>query len=348
MTLAFTLLSGERLWLLLGLAGLAVVYVLRQLRQPRFTVVLPTARALEAVAPRRPGWRRHATATMLLLALATTVFALARPAHQIRVPERLTTIVVALDVSRSMQATDVRPQRLVVAQEAATRFVRSLPKRIRVGVVTFAADAAIRVPPTEDRRAVLHALTTPTIGDGTAIGEAVFKSLDAIQRSVVGVASPPRGVTPSTPTTPSAPTTTVAPSTTPDYRGLPPAGIVLLSDGGTTTGRSERLAAQAAKKAKVRVSTIAYGTPGGEVVVNGQRLTAPVQRQSLRILADGTKGTFMEAATAAELRSAYRQFSVGLGTKIVDREFTSSVLVGALALLLLTTLGALGWSSRMP
>ncbi len=345
--IGMTLLAGGRLWLLVGLGALALLYVLRQFRRPRFSVVLPTARALEAVAPRRPGWRRHATATLLLLSLGVTVFALARPAHQTRVPERLTTIMVALDVSRSMQATDVRPQRLVVAQDAAMHFVNALPKRIRVGVVTFAGEASIRVPPTQDRRAILHALRTPTIGDGTAIGEAVFKSLDAIQRSVVGIAVAPKTPTPGAPATPSTPTTTQVPAGTPDYRGLPPAGIVLLSDGGTTTGRSERLAAQAAKRAKVRVSTIAYGTPSGEVEVNGQRLTAPVQRQSLRILAEGTKGTFMEAATAAELRSAYRQFSVGLGTKVVDEEFTSSVLVAALALLMLTTLGALTWSSRI-
>jgi Ca-activated chloride channel family protein len=323
-----TFLAGDRLWFLAVPVVLLVAYGALQFRRTRYAVVLPTAgMAAGLAAPQRV--RRHVVAVMFALAVALIVVAWARPAHTVEAPRHLTVVIVALDTSPSMQATDVKPQRLAAAKAAAERFVDQLPGDIRVGVITFSGDVTIRVPPTLDRASVRTALQGATVADGTAIGEAVFRALDAIRHGEV-LATTDNG----------APVSSA--------RGAPGSGIVLLSDGESTVGRSPSLAAAAAKEAHVRVSTIAYGTKNGTVRVNGEDFAVPVKANELRALASTTGGKFLQATSAAELRSAYTTLGRDLGFEAEQRELVSGFLAGAFVLALLALLGSVAWATRIP
>jgi Ca-activated chloride channel family protein len=319
--IALTLLDPTRLWLLIGLVPLVIVYFVGLRRRSRSVIAVPTTPLLGLLTRPRRAWRRHIGAAVLLLALATTVFASARPASAHRVPLRLGTVVVALDTSRSMQASDVRPSRLSAAQTAAVRFVISLPSRLRVGIVTFAEDAAIAVPPTHDRTRAALALRTVVTRDGTAIGEAIYKAIDAIN---------------------------VDRQTSPTPGGRRPAGIVLLSDGDSTAGRSPRAAARAARAAGINVATISFGTDDGAVILEREVVPAPVSTRTLRNVAAEADGEYFEATSVPDLQSVYSHVSRQLGTRVAHREITSRVLVGGAALILLALAAGAIWSPRLP
>ena len=255
-----TFLAPGRLWLLLGLAALAAVYLVQQRRRSRYTVRFTDLSLLASVAPRRPGWRRHVPAGLLALSLAALVVGFARPQAEVDVPRERATVLVALDTSLSMEAVDVTPDRLTAAQRAATRFVEELPDRFNVGLVSFSGNAAVVVPPTQDHDEVAQQLQDLTLDSGTAIGEAVFTSLSALRLVPGEDGAPP-----------------------------PPARIVLLSDGTNTVGRSVESAVEAATAAGVPVSTIAFGTQDGTVEVDGTSIAVPVDRAALRGLAEGDR-----------------------------------------------------------
>ncbi|MFM8861617.1 MAG: VWA domain-containing protein [Acidimicrobiia bacterium] len=176
----FTFLSPWRLLLLGLVVVLGIVYVLFQRRRARYAVRFTNLELLESVAPRRPGWRRHVAAVVQLVALAVLIVALAQPVHDIKVPRERATVILALDVSLSMEATDVRPSRIEAAKSAAISFLDDVPPQVNVGLVTFAGSARIRVTPTTDRDAVRVAIEDVPLADGTAIGDAIDASLDAL------------------------------------------------------------------------------------------------------------------------------------------------------------------------
>ncbi len=312
-------ISGYRLWLLLGLVGLAVAYVLMQGRRKKYAVRFTNLALLDAIAPKRPGWRRHVPATAFLLALGFMVTAFAQPARQTRVPRERATIVMAIDVSLSMEAADVSPNRIVAAQQAATEFVDIVPARLNLGLVVFSGVAQVMVTPTTDHELIKRNLENIILGPRTAIGEAVFASLSAIA---------------------SVPT---APGETP-----PPARIVLMSDGETTVGRSNETAAAAAVEAKVPVSTIAFGTDEGFVAVEGRNIPVPVNRAALRTLAEATDGSAFEAATAKELRNVYADIGSSVGYRNEKREITSWFVGLGLFFALAAAATSLVWFSRLP
>src|SRR5688500_14877082 len=243
-----TLVAGQWLWLLAGVAGLVVLYVMMQARRRQYAVRFANLPLLASVAPRRPGWRRHVPAALIALSLAASSVAMARPARVQRVPREAATVMLAIDTSASMAATDVSPTRLDAARSAATSFVDDLPDRLRVGVVTFDRAARVIAPPTTDHSVIREALRNLATGPGTAAGEGIFVSLAAIETS----------------------------RTADDNRGDRASGnrsvaaIVLLSDGVTTVGRPVEDAAQAAARARVPVSAIAFGTENGTVEFAGQ------------------------------------------------------------------------------
>lgn len=208
--------SPYRLLILLAMAALVAAYLWR-LRGPSYAVRFTELDLLASVAPRGPGWRRHVPAGLLLLALVGLTTAFARPVADVQVPRERATIVVALDTSASMTATDVSPDRLTAAKASAQAFIDRLPKQFNVGLVSFNAVASVVVTPTQDHAAVKDAVGALQLGGGTAIGDAVGASLDAV-RAVPGGS----GTTPA------------------------PARIVLLSDGGNTVGSSVSSGAQAA------------------------------------------------------------------------------------------------------
>jgi Ca-activated chloride channel family protein len=319
MSLPTSFLAPGRLWLLLLVAALAAVYVLVQRQRAEYVVRFTELSLLASVAPKVPAWRRHVPAALLLLALTVLTVAVARPQGEVQVPRETATVVLAIDVSLSMQAVDVEPDRFQAAQASAVEFVEELPEGFDVGLVAFSGSASVVVPPTRDHAAVSDAVRSLQLGPSTAIGEAVFASLDAL-RSV------PRqeGEEPS------------------------PARVVLLTDGTNTVGRGLSEAAQAAREQGVPVSTISFGTPDGVVQVEGQLVPVPVDVASMETLALDTGGAAFTAESGEELDAVYQDIGEQVGTTTEEREVTD--LVAGLALLLAVLAGAasLAWGARLP
>lgn len=322
-----TFLAAWRLWFLVIVGLLAVAYVVVQKRRARYALRFASSELLDVVAPKGPGFRRHVPAALFLGSLTILVLAFGEPARQVEVPRERATVVIAIDVSLSMQAEDVEPNRLEAAQEAATRFIDELPSTLNVGVVSFAGTASVLVTPTQDRLPVVTAIDNLALAESTAIGEAIFTSLDAL------VNAPPDG--------------TGEP---------PPARIVLLSDGETTVGRSDSAAVRAAQEAEVPVSTIAFGTPSGIIIyddprtsrVEAEPIPVPVGEENLRGIADATGGAFFTASTLEELEAVYDDIGSAVGFELVDREITDWF-VGLGLLILAATAGtSLAWFQRLP
>lgn len=315
-----TFLAAQWLWLLIAVLGLAGAYLWVQLRgRQQAAVRFTNLELLASVAPKRPGWQRHIGAAFLLLALATMVVALARPTHEVRVARQRAVVVMAIDVSVSMQATDVVPSRLAAAKDAATTFAGSLPEGIELGLVAFAGSANVLVNPTTDHDAVVLAIAALELQEATAIGEAVLTSLGAIRAGTAGEDGP-----------------------------AVPASIVLMSDGTTTVGTPNLEAAEEAREASVPVTTIAFGTTSGFVEYEGQIVPVPVNEPELAELAEATGGQAFLAETADELHAAYEDVRTTVGTTKERKEATTAVLGGALVAALAAAAASLRWSSRLP
>jgi Ca-activated chloride channel family protein len=255
----------------------------------------------------------------LLATAALMVLTFARPADDVRVPRERATIIVTIDVSLSMMAQDVDPDRLTAAQRAAREFVDSLPPRLNVGLVSFAGTASVLVPPATDRDAVTQAIDQLRLAEYTAIGEGLFTSLDALR---------------------------LVPED--DAGEDVPARIVLLSDGETTVGRPNAEAVAAAVEAGVPVSTIAFGTPDGVLELDGVLEPVPVAEEDLRQIAAGTGGGFYAAETAGQLEDVYADIGSSIGYETVPQEVTARWAGFSLVLLLLTTAGSLAFFGRLP
>ena len=310
-------LEPGRLWLLLLPAALVVAYVLAQRARRRYAVRFTNVDLLASIAPKRPGWRRHVTAAGLLAALVLLTGGFARPVVERQVPKERAAIILALDVSTSMAAEDVEPNRLVAAQRAATEFAQSLPERLQLGLVTFSRSATLHVPPTTDRALVTGAIASLTLGSSTATGEAIFTSLSAIEAHF-------------------ADTEEVA------------AHVIVMSDGETTSGRPNAEAAAAAVAAGVPVTTIAYGTDEGTVTVGGQTISVPVDREALREIAETTSGRFFEAADADQLRGVYEDIGQVVGYDTEEQEVTDAAVGLALLAATAAAAGSLVWLGRLP
>jgi len=296
------------LFVLVAVAVVAVGYLLVALRRRRFSARFSNAALLASVVPRRPGWRRHLTFALLLVALTVLSLGVAGPTKSVRVPQERATVMLAIDVSLSMQATDVLPSRLQAAQQAASAFADLLPKQINLGLVKFGRSGDVLVPPTQDRESVKQAIAGLQLEEYTAIGEGVFACLDAMN-------------------------TFSHTSTTPGEKPAP-ARIVLLSDGFNTVGRSVADAAAAAKKAHTPVSTIAFGTDGGTVDVQGQVQAVPSDKVTLRGLAEATGGSFHTATSVDELKSVYKDIGSQIGYTHAQRDISWRFMFAGLLLAL--------------
>jgi Ca-activated chloride channel family protein len=312
-------LAGGRLWLLLSVAALIAVYVLAQFRRRQYAVRFSNLALLDTVAPRRPGWRRHVPAAAFLLALTALVVAFARPAREVRVPRERATIIMAIDVSLSMQATDVAPTRFRAAKAAATEFVDLVPAKLNVGLVAFSGTAQVLVSPTTDHDQVKRSISSLELGPATAIGEAVFAGLSSL-------------------------------SAVPGEPGQPPAParMVLLSDGETTVGRPNDQAARAAVEAQMPISTIAFGTDEGTVFVEGNAVRVPVNKEALEQLAEMTEGRSFEAASGEELKEVYNDIGSSVGYRVEHRDVTSWFIGAGLLFAMAAAAFSLLWFSRLP
>jgi Ca-activated chloride channel family protein len=309
------------LFALLVVVALVGLYVALQVRRKAYAARFTNVALLGTIVPKRPGWRRHAAFGLLALGLATLVVSLAVPSTEVRVPRERATVVMAVDVSLSMQATDVAPDRFRAMQSAGKEFVDVLPDRINLGLVSFAGTATTLVQPTTDRAAVANAIDNLDLAESTAIGEAVFTSLIAIEnfQSTVeaGDAEPP------------------------------PARIVLLSDGQTTVGREDTQAIAAARDAGVPVSTIAFGTDYGTLELEGETVPVPVDRAALREIAEQTGGSYSEAASAAELEQVYADIGSQIGYTTEPQDISPRFVRVGVVLVLLGAVLSLVWTNRL-
>ncbi len=321
-----TFIDAGKLWLLAAVVALAALYVVVQRRRPQYAVRFTNLALLDQVAPKRPGWRRHLAAFAFLLAIASFVVAFARPTHEGKVPRERATIIMAIDVSLSMQATDVEPSRISAAQTAAKSFLSSVPAKVNVGLVAFSGNARLVVAPTTDRDRLRIAIDSLKLGESTAIGEAIFTALDAIDQFGKETANSSKSSDPV------------------------PASIVLMSDGETETGRPNAVAAAAAKHANVPVSTIAFGTPYGEVTVpeSPVPINVAVNGEALQQIADATGGHYYAAATESQLAQVYQNIGTSIGYDTRQLEITEWFIGAGLLALLATAAMSLGWFSRLP
>jgi Ca-activated chloride channel family protein len=321
------------LWLLLGVAALAATYVYLQQRRRHYAVRFTNLPLLESVAPKRPGWRRHVPAAAVALALIASVIGLARPVRATAVPRATAVVMLALDISGSMAATDVSPDRLDAAVTAAATFVKTLPAGFEVGLVAFDDMALVVATPTTDHDSVVAALKTLQPGRGTAAGDGIMAALQAIETAQAAASA--KGQTAA-----DAPPATV-PSAT-----VPSATIVLLSDGATTTGLPVEQAAHAAKDANVPVSTITYGTDGGTVDIQGQVIPVPPDPDTMAAVAKATGGTAFNASSTSQLNSVYSEIQGRVGYTAVQHELIVWFLGAAMILLVLGCAGSMLWTGR--
>lgn len=295
---------------LLVLPALVVLYVGQSRARARASASFANPALAAAVTPRRPGFRRHIPFVILALAIAGLVVAAARPQTTIAVPVEKASIMLATDTSGSMQATDVKPSRLVAVQRAAVAFSRRVPKRVNVGVMQFGGRAAVLQSPTTDREAVKTAVARLTPRGGTAMGDAIVTALRALKKPA-------------------------------DITGKrPPAALLLISDGASTRGVDPIAAAQQARRAKIPVYTVALGTAAGTITVkkaDGSTETrrVPPDPSTLRQVARASGGQFFTAADAKGLDAIYKKLGSQLGRKQQKHEISSSFAGGALLLLLL-------------
>jgi Ca-activated chloride channel family protein len=310
-------------WLaaLLAVAALVALYVLLQLRRAKYAARFTNVALLGSLVPKRAGWRRHVAFGLVAAGLAVLVTSLAVPSTEVRVPRERATVVMAVDVSLSMRATDIEPDRFQAMQVAAKQFVDVLPARINLGLVSFAGTATTLVTPTTDRDQVRTAIDNLQLAEATAIGEAVFTSLSAVTNFQSTLES--------------------------NGEEVPPARVVLLSDGYNTVGRETTQAVDAAKAAQVPVSTIAFGTDYGVLDLNGERFPVPVDRSTLEDIADETGGSYSEAASAAELEQVYEDLGSQIGYTTEAQDISPWFVRGGLLFAFLGVVASLLWTNRL-
>jgi Ca-activated chloride channel homolog len=316
--------------LALLLVPLAVASYLRADGQRRrAAAAFATRPTMPSVAPRRPGWRRHAPLAVYAAALAALALALARPEATVAVPEERASVVLALDSSGSMQATDIASSRLDAVREAAGSFLDGVPGELRVGAVVFNHQVREIEGPSTDRDELRDALDRMRARGGTATGEALAASLRLLERQ-----ARERGSGGS-------------------RRSRPAVAVILLSDGASTHGRDPLPLAREAARLRIPVHTVALGTDAGTIEVpgpGGAPRTEPVppDRSTLRRIAELSGGHAFGAGAADELGSVYEELGSRVGTKEERREITAAF-AGAAALLLAGGgLMSLRWFGRLP
>ncbi|MDR1790445.1 MAG: VWA domain-containing protein [Propionibacteriaceae bacterium] len=313
-------LYPERLWWLLLVPAFLLLYVgILAVRRSRQGKRQPSR--LERVLPKQQGWKRLLALICALLSMAALNIAYAMPSGEVEVPRERATIVLAIDVSRSMLAEDVSPDRLQAAQSAAHEFINLLPTSFNVALVSFAGTSTVVVPPTVDRGVVGAAIDNLSVSPATAIGDGIYSSLDALVMA------------PKDPNHPDDPA---------------PGAIVLLSDGYTNVGKDSAGAAKKAKEDGYQIYTIAFGTPNGCVDNDGICEPVPVDHSELQRIADISGGRKFEAASAGELKEVYANIAQSIGYVKVQQEVTERFAGYALGLAVLAAIAMASLAARWP
>jgi Ca-activated chloride channel family protein len=316
--------------LLVLIAGLVAGYVLMQRRRQQYVLRFANLAMLERVAPSRPPWwQRHLPVALLLTALVVLTVALAGPTAEQRVPRNRATVMLVIDVSLSMQATDVSPSRLAAAQRSATAFADSLTPGINLGLVSFAGSPTVLVSPTTDRNSVKEGIRNLKLAEATGTGEAIYAALASIEAfgSEIGGGT-----------------------------GPPPARIVLLSDGKQTVPtsfpdkpRGAFPAAQAAAQANIPISAISFGTQYGRVEINGTSQLVPTDDATLHKIADLSHGQFFNAETAGDLEQVYSTLAEQIGYETKRADASKPWVVAATVLMIMAAGAAIiFWRRGVP
>ncbi len=325
-----TLTGFEHPWFflfLLVIAGLVGLYIVVQVARQKRVLRFANMELLESVAPKRPTKWRHLSAILLIASLVLLTIAMAGPTHDVRIPRNRAVVMLTIDVSQSMRATDVEPSRLAAAQEAAKQFADQLTPGINLGLIAYAGTATVLVSPTTNREATKNAIDKLQLADRTATGEAIFTALQAIATvgAVIGGGDTP-----------------------------PPARIVLMSDGKETVPsnpdnpKGAFTAARTAKDQGVPISTVSFGTPYGYVEINDQRQPVPVDDEMLKKIADLSGGNAYTASSLQQLKEVFTSLQDQIGYETIKGEASTGWLrLGALVLAL-AALTALLVNRRLP
>lgn len=315
-----------RLWLLAGVAVLLVAYVVVQRQRGRYALRFSDTSLLETVAPKRPGWRRHVVAVLFLASIGTMTAAFAGP-HRDVIPFRAT-IILTIDTSLSMQATDVAPTRLDAAKQAALDFLTDVPDSVDVGLISFDEFPVVQVGPTSNRRAVAAAVESLELGPFTATGDAIVASVQALKDTGRPIL---------------------------DDDGEPTSVVVLLSDGERTVGRFVDEAIAEAVDADVQITTVALGTPDGQVEIEdpqnpGTTLIqpVPVDEITMETVALATGGEFFSTDSFTDLAEVYRDIGTALGEDPIREDLNEHFAGFALVAAFITAALSLLWFQRLP
>ncbi|OHV05810.1 VWA domain-containing protein [Mycobacterium talmoniae] len=325
-----TLSGFAHAWFFLFLfvvVALVALYVVVQAARHKRMLRFANMELLESVAPKRPSQWRHLPAILLVLSLVLLTVAMAGPTHDVRIPRNRAVVMLVIDVSQSMRATDVDPSRLAAAQEAGKQFADELTPGINLGLIAYAGTATVLVSPTTNREATKAAIDKLQLADRTATGEGIFTALQAIATvgAVIGGGDTP-----------------------------PPARIVLESDGKETVPsnpdnpKGAFTAARTAKDQGVPVSTISFGTRYGYVEINGQRQPVPVDDDSLKKIADLSGGSFYTASSLEQLKDVYSTLQDQIGYETIRGDASTGWLRLGSLVLALAGLAALLINRRLP
>lgn len=312
-------LTPVRLWALVALPVLILAYLLAMRVRSRKGIRFTNTGVLGAVVPKQSRWVRHLAVAMSLCSLAALTLAWAQPMGITKVPRERATVIMVIDTSRSMAATDVEPNRLDAAKAAASTFVQQLPQQYNVAVVELSGQPAVRVPPTTDRGVTLRAIASLELADGTAIGNALDVALAAIKQAPTGSDEEPA-----------------------------PAMLVLLSDGTNTEGPAPDNALTLAKHQSVPIFTIAYGTENGYVDIDGKRERVAPNKVLLHQIAETTGADALDANSADRLKNAYQRIGSVIGYEEVKKPVTANYAFGALGFAIVAALGAVMMAARWP
>ena len=339
------------LWGTLAVPLLLWAYLRLLRRSARREARLADAHLLGVLWTRPSRLRRHTPVAFYLTAVAFLTLAMARPIAAIPLPVNRAALIIAIDVSKSMIGEDVQPNRLKAAQTAALELVRSMPSTAKVGLVVFSDYAQVLVPPTTERQVLRDAIAGLKVQQATGVGSAIVESLRILpgRRELLGDRLNVQQ--PGQPPSPFAPLPQPAPAPAPDQKPapLPPAAVVIFSDGVSNLGVNPNLAVQLAVDGKVKVYGVGVGNVNGSVMtVDGQLVMVPFDSRLLQQISQATGGKYFEVTQGDELRKVYRQLGRSIGWERRRTEVTSMLAGGAGLLMLTGALLSLVWFRRIP
>ena len=345
-----TFLWQEMLWLLVVLPVLIAVYLMLLRRKKRAALRYASLSAIRDALGAGQRIRRHIPPVLFLIALTLMIIAIARPAAVVMLPSAHQTVILAMDVSGSMRATDVDPSRIGAAQTAARAFVEDLPSRTRIGIVSFAATASVVQPPTNNREDILAAIDRFQLQRGTAVGSGILISLKIL---FPDVEFDLRASNPRAEATRGASLDQSKKQDKPEFKPVPAgsyagAVIILLSDGQTTTGPDPIESARMAADRGVKVYTVGIGTTSGELIgAEGWSMRVRLDEASLKAIANLTQGEYFYAGTAADLKKVYESLNSKIVMEKRETEITALFAAAAAIIAVVAAFLSLLWFNRI-